>query len=65
MCVCVNEFQPAVTYDQTKAYYQPTQGVAAAAAAAAVASYTAAETHYQAGKYSFIIDHTIVIVCFC
>ncbi|XP_029643380.1 zinc finger RNA-binding protein [Octopus sinensis] len=50
---------PAVTYDQTKAYYQPTQGVAAAAAAAAaVASYTAAETHYQAAKPTYTTSTT-------
>ncbi|XP_067666899.1 zinc finger RNA-binding protein-like isoform X3 [Haliotis asinina] len=34
---------PAVTYDQTKAYYQPAQATA----------YTAAETHYQAAKPAY------------
>ncbi|KAK6191667.1 hypothetical protein SNE40_003295 [Patella caerulea] len=35
---------PAVAYDQTKAYYQPGQ---------AVAAYTTPETHYQAAKPSY------------
>lgn len=34
-------FQPAVSYDQPKAYYQP--------APAAATAYTATEAHYQTG----------------
>lgn len=43
--------QPAVTYDQPKAYYQP--------APTAATAYTAAEAHYQTGNMASMMTGSV------